>query len=71
VTKSLDETREFLAGKYLGTAGIHSIGVSRVDNAIRIYVDDDSDDEQSLMEIEAEAAPYPVITIRAPRPSLL
>jgi hypothetical protein len=71
MSKSLDETKEFLADKYLGKAGIHSVGLSRAENAIRIYIEEDADDEHVMTEIEAEAAPYPVITIRTPRPTIL
>jgi len=68
--KSLDETREYLIGKYLGKAGIHSIGMSRRENGIRIYLKPSADAEQSqvLQEIETEAAPYKIIVVESNTP---
>lgn len=69
--KSLDETKTYLAGKYLGQAGIHSIGISRKENGIRVYLEQSAADEQSrvLKEIEAEATPYKIIIVQSNKPT--
>jgi hypothetical protein len=70
--RSLEEVKEYLSGKYLGKSGIHSVGISRTDNAVRVYVETDSDDklEGILKEIEKEAAPYKIIPIKSRRSSI-
>ena len=35
---SLDDTKQLLSKKYLGKEGIHGIGVSRSQNAIRVHM---------------------------------
>jgi hypothetical protein len=73
VTRSLDEAKGQIASKFLGKAGIHSIGISRAENAIRVYLD--ATDKETLKavwpEIEQEAAPYKVIAIQSDRSSIL
>jgi hypothetical protein len=71
--KSLDETKEYLATKYSGRVGIHSVGISRSENAIRVYFAPGSEHEQEqiLATIEAEASPYRIIAIRSESPSIL
>ncbi len=68
--KSLDEVKQHLSEKYLGRAGIHSLGISRANNAVRLYAHPDEDDalEAVLKEIETEAAPYNIEVIKSQRP---
>jgi hypothetical protein len=70
--KSLEETKEHLSGKYLGKAGIHSLGISRAENAVRVYMQDDDNEELEgvLKDIEREAAPYKIVTIKSDRSSI-
>ena len=72
MTKSLDEAKGQLATKFLGQAGIHSIGISRTENAIRVYVDSEAEDtlKDVWPEIEKEAAPYKVVAINSDRASI-
>jgi hypothetical protein len=70
--KSLDEIKQQLSGKYLGRAGIHSVGISRADNVIRLYARPDDDDalDTVLQEIKAEAAPYDIEVIKSDSASI-
>ena len=72
MSKSLDEVKKHVSKKYLGKAGIHSIGVSRAENALRLYVDSESEGAliNVLTEIEKEAAPFKVVPIRSDRSSI-
>jgi hypothetical protein len=72
MTKSLEEVKELLSAKYLGKAGIHSMGISRAESAVRVYVHPDADNVLSevLREIERDAAPYKIVPITSERPSI-
>ncbi len=69
---SLFDIKRNLSAKFLGKAGIHSFGISRSENAVRIYVDSEHEDELKdvLSEIEKEAAPYKVLVLKSDRPSI-
>ncbi len=70
--KSLDELKEQLSNKYLGKAGIHGIGISRLHDAIRVYLQPEAGDEQEniLKEIEKEVAPFKVLPVKSNRPTM-
>jgi len=70
--KSLDEIKELVASKYLGKGGIHSVGISRSQNAVRVYLDPEANDQQSkiLEEIEKEASPFKILPIKSDRSSI-
>jgi hypothetical protein len=72
VVDSLSDIKRKLSAKFLGKAGIHSFGISPVENAVRIYVDSELDDafQHVLSEIEKEAAPYKVLVIQSDRSSI-
>jgi hypothetical protein len=70
MSKSLDEVKKHISRKYLGKAGIHGVGISHSQNAVRVYMQPDADDAQEdlLKEIEKEAAPFKVLPVRSDRP---
>jgi hypothetical protein len=70
MTKSLDEIKKLVSDKYLGKGGIHSV---RSQNAVRLYLEPEGNDQQSkiLEEIEKEAAPYKIVHIKSERPSIM
>jgi hypothetical protein len=72
VGRTLDEVKELLSTKYLGRAGIHSLGISRAQNAVHVYVQPEAEDELEdvLKEIEREAAPYKIVPVKSGRPSI-
>ncbi len=72
MSKSLDEVKEHVSMKYLGKAGIHSVGISRAENALRVYVDSEAEDALNdvLSEIEREAAPFKIVPIKSDRSSI-
>jgi|GEM_PF-1374217 len=71
-SKSLDEVKREIATKFLGKASIHSVGISRAENAVRVYVETESEPalKDVLAEIQKEAAPYKVIPVQAERSSI-
>jgi len=72
VSKSLDEVKEHVSMKYLGKAGIHSVGISHAENALRVYVDPEAEGalKDVLIEIEKEAAPFKIVPIKSDRSSI-
>ncbi len=42
---SLENIKKELANKYLGKAGIHSIGINKAKNTVKIYYDSELSDE--------------------------
>ena len=69
---SIDEVKDRLRSSYLGKAGIHGVGVSRAEHAIRVYVSPQHDVEQSdILALMREcASPFPVIVVREDRPQI-
>lgn len=72
MTKSLEEVKELLSAKYLGKAGIHSVGINRAESTVRVYVQPETDDAlaEVLMEMESDAVPYKIVPIKSERPSI-
>lgn len=69
---SIDEVKDRLRRSYLGKAGIHGVGVSRSEHAIRVYVGPQPDAEQSdvLAMMRESASPFAVIVVREDRPQI-
>jgi hypothetical protein len=66
---TLEETKGRISARYLGTGGIHGVGVSRADNAVRLYVSAEAAlDDARLEEIQRLAAPFGVVVIRSSPP---
>ena len=72
MTKSLENIKQLVTRKYLGKGGIHSVGISRSQNAVRVYLEPAASDEQSkiLEEIEKEVSPYKIVPIKSNRSSI-
>jgi hypothetical protein len=66
MTETLTDVKDRLKARYLGRAGVHGMGVSRAQNAIRVYVNpsDEPDTASVLAQLTAEAEPYSVIVVR-------
>lgn len=73
MSESIDEVKKRITHKYLGKAGIHGVGIRRSHNAICVYIDGNSSPEQEMLleELEKEAAPFKVLTIKEERPTIL
>ena len=71
MAEPLEGVKNRLRQHYLGKAGIHGIGVSHADSAIRIYLHDPGhpDRESVLQRIREDAAPYTVRVIDEQAPS--
>jgi hypothetical protein len=71
---SLDETKQLLSQKYLGKEGIHGIGLSKRENAIRVHMipakgADEAARQQDLIEqLKGEAGTHPVQVITEDKP---
>lgn len=65
MARSLDDVKDRVSEKYLGRAGIHGVGIRRSQETLMVYLHSGDPGEQArvLREIEAEAAPYPVVAL--------
>ncbi|MCB0187422.1 MAG: hypothetical protein KDE31_24305 [Caldilineaceae bacterium] len=70
--ETLDAVRKRLSRDYLGKVNIHGIGMSRLENCIRIYVQIDGSEVQQevLAEIVQAAIPFLVQIIDEQPPQL-
>jgi hypothetical protein len=70
---AIEEVKDRLRELFVGKAGIHGVGISRAQKAIRVYIDRDAGAEQGplLEQIRASAAPFPVIVVQEDRPKIL
>jgi hypothetical protein len=67
---SLEAAKERLSREYLGRAGIHGIGLSKRQNAIRVHLAPGGDPEREAALVEAlkrDAAPYAVLVVTEDR----
>jgi hypothetical protein len=68
---TLDTVKQRLRNRYLGRAGIHGLGVSPAQNAIRVYIHPGrADTEAVLRQLEAEARPHRVVVVQEEPPAL-
>jgi hypothetical protein len=69
---TLDTVKQRLRRRYLGQAGIHGLGISLAQNAIRVYIHPGQADaaQAVLRQLEAEASPHRVIVIQEEPPAL-
>lgn len=63
---SLDATKRLISRKYLGRGGVHGVGLSKADNAVRVHLSppaaaSDNDREELLEALRRDAAPYAVM----------
>jgi hypothetical protein len=69
MAESLEEVKNRLRQSYLGRGGVHAVGVSRAEQAIRVYVSPDAVPEQPevLAQLRESAKPFPIIVLREDR----
>ncbi len=73
MTESLNEVKKRLRCQYLSSrSGIHGLGISSTENAIKVYMHSDTSiDQQALLrQIKKDAVPYKVIAIIEEPPSI-
>lgn len=71
MSKTLDDVKEKLSRKYLGKFGVHGVGISRSQNAVKLYVDEGSEIAPSrLKAIERDASPCKVIIVAEESPKI-
>ena len=64
--RSLDELKRVITQEYLGTRGIHGVGIRRRTNAVALYVDRELDREL-VDELTELARPMAIEVIRQDR----
>jgi hypothetical protein len=69
---TIEEVKQRLSRLYLGKVGVHGIGFSRSQNALRLYVHPEpgADREALLAAVAKEAGPYKVVLVEEERPTL-
>jgi hypothetical protein len=69
MSHSLEEAKNRLRQAYLGRGGIHAVGVSRAEQALRVYVSPQAVPGQPevLAELREAAKPFPIIVVREER----
>jgi hypothetical protein len=72
MSQSLESVKNRLRQSYLGKGGIHGLGLSRAEKAIRVYVDAQAgaDESEVIEQLRESARPYPVIVVREDRPRI-
>lgn len=62
---TLEEKKRSL-GDFLGRGGVHGLGLSRAQQAIKVYLDQrpHTDEAATLAELQRLAAPYGIVVIR-------
>ncbi len=70
--ESIEGVKDRLRQSYLGKCGIHGLGVSRAEQAIRVYVSrqDDADQAGLLEQLRESAKPFGVIVVDEDRPRI-
>jgi hypothetical protein len=70
--ESLEEVKERLRKGFLGKGGIHGVGISQQQRAIRVYVHPHEGTEQVRMldQIRQAAHPFPIVVSEEERPRL-
>ena len=72
---SLDDTKQLLSRKYLGKEGIHGIGISRSQNAIRVHMIPAADathaarQQDLIQQMKEEAGSHDVQVTTEDKPS--
>jgi hypothetical protein len=68
---TLEQAKTLVRSGYLGRAGIHAVGLRRSDNAVLVYVHDDSPEQRALMEqIRAAVSPFILRAVHEQQPVL-
>ena len=65
MSPTLQQVKEQIRSRFLGHAGIHAVGLSLKQGAIRLYVDPKraADPAGTLEQVRQSAAPYEVIVV--------
>ena len=68
MNRTLQEAKIRVSDRFLGTHGIHSVGVRKRDNAVCLYTTDRREPDEAVVEgIRREAEPYAVVIVRSER----
>ena len=73
MSAAIEDEKNHLRRSYLGKSGIHGVGISRTEQAIRVYVGEEAQAEQDsiLDQFRNSAAPFRVIIIREGCPQVM
>ncbi len=69
---TIEDVKRRLSKLYLGKAGVHGIGFSRSQDALRLYVHPEpgADRQALLAAVAKEAKPFKVVLVEEESPSL-
>jgi hypothetical protein len=69
---SIESVKNRVRKAFLGKAGIHGIGLSRAEKAIRVYLTRQAGAEQGevLAQLRISAEPYRIIVVEEEKPSI-
>ena len=74
MAESLESVKDRISERYLGSSGIHAVGLRRSANAITVYFTRTGDPNQfrlTLDNLRKEASPYNVIAEEAASPTFV
>jgi hypothetical protein len=68
---NLETAKRRIARDFVGQAGIHAVGMSRAEGAVKIYVDGHAPELEGVVSsIRAAIDPVPVIVVRSERAAI-
>jgi len=67
MAETLEQVKERVSKKYLGKAGIHSVGLRRSQDTITVYYAPSAEETQSqiLEKLSEEARPFKVLKVQS------
>ena len=74
MAETLEAVKDRISERYLGSSGIHAVGLRRSANAITVYFTPTADPAElrlTLDNLRKEASPYKVITEEAAAPTFV
>ena len=70
MSNNLESTKGLLRRKFIGKYGIHGFGIRKSVDAICIYMDEDTDQQEIIDELKEAASPHQIIIVKQERPSI-
>jgi len=70
--ESIEAVKDRLRQSFLGKAGIHGVGLSRAEQAIRVYISSKAESDQAdlLEQVCKSAVPFRVIVVKEEPPRI-
>lgn len=69
--RTLDEAKALVRNEALGRAGVHGVGLLRSENAVVVFVHNETPEQQLMFErLRARVSPYEIQTVHEMLPQL-